>query len=121
MSARGYGNALMGGIAESSGRFVLMGDADDSYDFVELPKFVDKLREGYDLVQGCRLERGGGRVMPGAMPPLHRWWGNPMFTALARSWFQVPVNDVYCGMRGFTRALREPAPAVHRDGVRPPR
>ena len=80
-----------------------MGDADDSYDFAELPKFVEKLREGYDLVQGCRLERGGGHVMPGAMPKLHRWWGNPMFTAMARSWFQVPVNDVYCGMRGFTR------------------
>jgi glycosyltransferase involved in cell wall biosynthesis len=103
VSARGYGNALMGGIAASSGRYVLMGDADDSYDFAELPKFVDKLREGYDLVQGCRLERGGGRVLPGAMPTLHRWWGNPMFTAMARAWFKVPVNDVYCGMRGFTR------------------
>ena len=93
----------MGGIAASVGRFVVMGDADDSYDFAELPKFVEKLREGYDLVQGCRLERGGGHVMPGAMPRLHRWWGNPMFTAMARSWFQVPVNDVYCGMRGFTK------------------
>ncbi len=110
VSARGYGNALMGGIAASVGRFVVIGDADDSYDFAELPKFVEKLREGYDLVQGCRLERGGGHVMPGAMPRLHRWWGNPMFTAMARSWFQVPVNDVYCGMRGFTQgALREPA------------
>ena len=103
VSARGYGNALMGGISASVGRFVVIGDADDSYDFAELPKFVEKLREGYDLVQGCRLERGGGRVMPGAMPRLHRWWGNPMFTAMARSWFHVPVNDVYCGMRGFTK------------------
>ncbi len=103
VSERGYGNALMGGIAASQGRFVVMGDADDSYDFAELPKFVEKLREGYDLVQGCRLESGGGHVMPGAMPKLHRWWGNPMFTAMARSWFQVPVHDVYCGMRGFTR------------------
>ena len=101
---RGYGNALMGGIAASRGRFVVMGDADDSYDFAELPKFVERLRDGYDLVQGCRLEAGGGRVMPGAMPRLHRWWGNPMFTAMARRWFQVPVHDVYCGMRGFTRA-----------------
>jgi glycosyltransferase involved in cell wall biosynthesis len=100
---QGYGNALMGGIAGSAGRFVVMGDADDSYDFAEVPKFVDKLREGYDLVQGCRLERGGGHVMPGAMPKLHRWWGNPMFTAMARWWFHVPVHDVYCGMRGFTR------------------
>lgn len=101
---RGYGSALMGGIAASGGRYVIMGDADDSYDFLELPKFVQKLREGYDLVQGCRLERGGGMVMPGAMPALHRRWGNPMFSAMARSWFRAPINDVYCGLRGFTKA-----------------
>jgi hypothetical protein len=101
--ARGYGNALRGGIAAARGRYVLMGDADDSYDFLELPKFVDKLREGFDLVQGCRLERGGGRVLPGAMPTLHRRWGNPMFSAMARSWFRAPISDVYCGMRAFTK------------------
>jgi hypothetical protein len=101
--ARGYGNALRGGIAAARGRYVLMGDADDSYDFLELPKFVDKLREGYDLVQGCRLERGGGQVLPGAMPTLHRRWGNPMFSAMARSWFRAPISDVYCGMRAFTK------------------
>ena len=67
----------MGGIAAARGTFVIMGDADDSYDFLEMPKFVEKLREGYDLVQGCRLPSGGGTVMPGAMPRLHRWWGNP--------------------------------------------
>jgi glycosyltransferase involved in cell wall biosynthesis len=100
---RGYGSALMGGIAAARGRYVLMGDADDSYDFLELPKFVRKLREGYDLVQGCRLERGGGQVLPGAMPFLHRRWGNPMFSSLVRSWFRAPINDVYCGMRGFTK------------------
>jgi glycosyltransferase involved in cell wall biosynthesis len=100
---RGYGSALMGGIAAARGRYVIMGDADDSYDFLELPAFVEKLREGYDLVQGCRLERGGGRVMPGAMPLLHRRWGNPMFSAMARAWFRAPVNDVYCGLRGFTK------------------
>src|SRR5436305_9024910 len=100
---RGYGNALQGGIAAARGRFVLMGDADDSYDFSELPRFVEKLREGYDLVQGCRLERGGGRVLPGAMPTLHRRWGNPMFSAMARSWFRAPISDVYCGMRAFTK------------------
>ena len=100
---RGYGSALMGGIAAARGRYVLMGDADDSYDFLELPKFVPKLREGYDLVQGCRLERGGGRVLPGGMPFLHRHWGNPMFSSLVRSWFRAPINDVYCGMRGFTK------------------
>jgi glycosyltransferase involved in cell wall biosynthesis len=103
VSARGYGNALMGGIAAARGRYVLMGDADDSYDFLELPKFVEQLRAGNDLVQGCRLERGGGQVLPGAMPFLHRRWGNPMFSAMARSWFRSPINDVYCGMRGFTK------------------
>ena len=77
---RGYGNALMGGIAAARGRYVIMGDADDSYDFLEIPKFVDKLREGYDLVQGCRLPARRRHVMPGAMPFLHRWWGNPMFS-----------------------------------------
>jgi glycosyltransferase involved in cell wall biosynthesis len=103
VEARGYGSALMGGIAAAEGRYVVMGDADDSYDFLELPKFVSKLRQGHALVQGCRLERGGGRVMPGAMPFLHRRWGNPMFSSLARSWFRAPINDVYCGMRGFTK------------------
>src|SRR6185503_13108999 len=75
---RGYGAALMGGIEAARGRFVIMGDADDSYDFGEVPAFVERLREGDDLVQGCRLESGGGRVLPGAMPRLHRWLGNPM-------------------------------------------
>jgi glycosyltransferase involved in cell wall biosynthesis len=103
VSARGYGSALMGGIAAARGRYVLMGDADDSYDFLELPKFVEHLRAGNDLVQGCRLERGGGQVLPGAMPMLHRRWGNPMFSAMARRWFRAPINDVYCGMRAFTK------------------
>ena len=101
----GYGAALMGGIDAAHGRFVIMGDADDSYDFGEVPKFVERLREGYDLVQGCRLESGGGRVMPGAMPPLHRWLGNPMFSLIARNWFRAPVHDIYCGLRGFTQDL----------------
>jgi hypothetical protein len=82
-----------------------MGDADDSYDFLEIPKFLDKLREGHDLVQGCRLPAGGGRVMPGAMPVLHRVWGNPMFSFLVRRMFGAPIHDVYCGLRGFTREL----------------
>ena len=100
---RGYGNALRGGIASARGRWVLMGDADDSYDFSVIGDFYDRLQEGYDLVQGCRLPRGGGTVLPGAMPLLHRWWGNPMFTRLANMWFKVPVSDVYCGMRAFRR------------------
>ena len=82
-----------------------MGDADESYDFRELPKFVDKLRQGYDLAQGCRLPAGGGTVRPGAMPRLHRWWGNPMFSAMVRTMFWAPVHDVYCGMRGFRKDL----------------
>lgn len=102
---RGYGAALIGGINAAVGRFVIMGDADDSYDFGELPKFVASLREGHDLVQGCRLASGGGQVLPGAMPVLHRWLGNPLFSALARRWFGAPVNDIYCGLRGFRRDL----------------
>lgn len=107
VKSRGYGNALMGGIAATRGKFILMGDADDSYDFLEAAKFVEKLREGFDLVQGCRLPAGGGRVMPGAMPFLHRWWGNPMFSFMVRRMFWSPINDVYCGLRGFTRELYE--------------
>ena len=100
----GYGNALRGGITAARGRFILMADADDSYDLLELPKFVEQLRAGADLVQGCRLPAGGGTVKPGAMPFLHRWWGNPLLSFLARWWFKTPIHDIYCGMRGFTRA-----------------
>ena len=100
---RGYGSALMGGIAAARGTYIVMGDADDSYDFTELPRFVTKLREGYDLVQGCRLEVGGGTVKPGAMPFLHRWWGNPMFSWMARLWFRTSIHDIHCGMRGFRK------------------
>ena len=103
--ARGYGNALMGGIAEALGNFVIMGDADDSYDFQEIPKFVEKLKAGYELVQGCRLPCGGGTVLPGAMPFLHRWLGNPMFSRMAQWWFRAPISDVYCGLRAFTKDL----------------
>jgi glycosyltransferase involved in cell wall biosynthesis len=101
IAARGYGSALMGGIDAARGRYVIMGDADDSYDFLETPKFVHALRRGHALVQGCRLPSGGGTVLPGAMPPLHRWFGNPALSFLARWWFRTPVHDVYCGMRGF--------------------
>ena len=107
VTARGYGNALMGGIAAARGRYVIMGDADASYDFAEIPQFVAKLREGYELVQGCRLPSGGGRVEPGAMPPLHRWLGNPVFSRLARLWFRAPINDIHCGLRAFSKTLYE--------------
>jgi len=105
VAARGYGNALMGGIAAARGRFIIMGDADASYDFRSIPEFVAQLRAGDELVMGCRLPTGGGQVMPGAMPFLHRWWGNPMFSAMVRSWFHAPIHDVYCGMRIFTKSL----------------
>jgi glycosyltransferase involved in cell wall biosynthesis len=105
VTSRGYGSALMGGIAESRGRFIIMGDADASYDFSAIPDFVAKLRAGNALVMGCRLPAGGGRVMPGAMPFLHRWWGNPMFSWMVQRWFRAPIHDVHCGMRGFTREL----------------
>ena len=100
---RGYGSALMGGIDAARGKFVVMGDADASYDFSEIPKFVEQLRQGFDFVQGCRLRSGGGQIAPGAMPWLHRVWGNPMFSFLARWWVKSPLHDVYCGMRGFRK------------------
>ncbi|MSP39994.1 MAG: glycosyltransferase family 2 protein [Deltaproteobacteria bacterium] len=103
VEARGYGNALMQGISAAHGEYVIMGDADDSYDFLEVPRFVAKLRQGFDLVQGCRLPSGGGTIVAGAMPFLHRVWGNPMFSYLARRWFNAPLSDVYCGLRGFRK------------------
>jgi glycosyltransferase involved in cell wall biosynthesis len=103
VSVKGYGSVLMGGLAAAQGRFIIMADADASYDFLEVPKFLERLRQGFELVQGCRLPAGGGRVLPGAMPWLHRWLGNPVLTALARLWFHVPIHDINCGMRGFTR------------------
>jgi len=100
---RGYGSALLAGIEAARGRFILMADADDSYDLENIEPFLAKLREGFDLVQGCRLPAGGGRVERGAMPFLHRWVGNPLFTRLARWWFGTPVHDTNCGMRAFRR------------------
>ena len=105
VSSRGYGSALMGGIAASRGRYVIMGDADASYDFRAIPEFVAQLRTGSALVMGCRLPSGGGKVENGAMPFLHRWWGNPMFSWMVQRWFRAPIHDVHCGMRGFTREL----------------
>ena len=107
VAEKGYGNALMGGIAAARGKFVVMGDADASYDFLEVPKFVEKLRSGADLVQGCRLPSGGGVIKPGAMPFLHRWVGNPLFSFLVRLWFDAPVHDVYCGLRAFRKDFQE--------------
>lgn len=98
---KGYGNALMGGIAAARGTYVIMGDADDSYDFLSLGPFIEKLREGYDLVMGNRF-RGG--IKPGAMPPLHRYIGNPVLSGIGRLLYKSPVKDFHCGLRGFNRA-----------------
>jgi glycosyltransferase involved in cell wall biosynthesis len=107
--ARGYGHALMAGIAAAHGRFIVMGDADGSYDFGAVPALVNRWREGFDLVQGCRLPRGGGRIEPGAMPWLHRRLGNPLLSWLARRMFRTPLHDIYCGLRGFSRDFYERA------------
>lgn len=105
VEAKGYGNALMAGISAAHGKYIIMGDADDSYDFLEVPRFVEKLRQGFDLVQGCRLPSGGGTILPGAMPYMHRWLGNPLFSKMAQWMFGSPIHDVYCGLRGFTKEL----------------
>jgi glycosyltransferase involved in cell wall biosynthesis len=105
VSRRGYGSALMKGIECARGKYVIMGDADDSYDFSRLDGFIERLRSGSDIVQGCRLPSGGGKVMPKAMPLVHRWWGNPMFSLLARLWFGAPIHDIYCGLRGFSKSF----------------
>ncbi len=102
VAERGYGAALRAGIAASRGAFIIMGDADDSYDFTDVPRFVEKLREGYEMVMGNRF-RGG--IQPGAMPPLHKYFGNPGLTALLNTFFHAHIGDSYCGMRGFTRTL----------------
>ncbi len=106
---KGYGNALAGGIAAARGEFIIMGDADGSYDFRDLHRFVAQLRTGSDLVQGCRFPKGGGRIEPGAMPFTHRWLGNPALSLLARIMFGTRINDVYCGLRGFTRSFYDRA------------
>jgi glycosyltransferase involved in cell wall biosynthesis len=106
---RGYGSALRAGIAAARGRYVLMGDADNSYDFTRLDEFVGKLREGYDLVMGNRFQGG---ILPGAMPPLHRYLGNPVLTGIGRLFFKSPVGDFHCGLRAFRKD------AIERLGLR---
>jgi glycosyltransferase involved in cell wall biosynthesis len=101
VDSKGYGSALMGGIKAAHGRYILMGDADDSYDFTALGAFIEKLREGYDLVMGNRFQGG---IKPGAMPVLHRYLGNPLLTALGRLLFGSPCGDFHCGLRGFKKA-----------------
>lgn len=98
---QGYGSALMGGIAVASGKYVLMGDCDGTYDFSHIPRFLDKLREGNDLVMGNRF---AGGIAPGAMPALHRYAGNPLLSVVGRIFFHAQCGDFHCGLRGFSKA-----------------
>jgi glycosyltransferase involved in cell wall biosynthesis len=100
VAERGYGAALAAGIGAASGRYVIMGDADDSYDFSRLDDFVEKLREGYPLVMGNRFKGG---IRKGAMPRLHRYLGNPALSFIGRLFFRAGVRDFHCGLRGFDR------------------
>jgi glycosyltransferase involved in cell wall biosynthesis len=107
VAAKGYGSALRGGIEAARGRWILMGDADASYDFSEASRFVEKLRAGFDVVMGCRLPAGGGTIMRGAMPWKNRWLGNPSLSFLGRLFFKTPIRDFHCGLRAFTRDAYE--------------
>ncbi len=104
VAEKGYGNALMGGFRAAQGRYIVMGDADDSYDFSSLEPFLEKLREGNQLVMGNRF-RGG--IAPGAMPIHHRYLGNPVLTGIGRLFFNSKVGDFHCGLRGFHRDILE--------------
>jgi glycosyltransferase involved in cell wall biosynthesis len=104
---KGYGSALRGGILAASGGWILMGDADDSYDFSEADRFVKKFQEGFELVMGCRLPVGGGTILSGAMPWKNRWLGNPVLSFIGRLFFKCPAHDFHCGLRGFTKAAFE--------------
>jgi glycosyltransferase involved in cell wall biosynthesis len=100
VASKGYGNALRAGIEAARGKFVIMGDSDDSYDFSALEGFVEKLRAGYDLVLGNRFQGG---IAPGAMPALHKFFGNPLLTRIGRTLYGSPSRDFNCGLRGFRR------------------
>jgi glycosyltransferase involved in cell wall biosynthesis len=101
---RGYGNALLAGISAARGRYVVMGDSDDSYDFSALGPYVEKLGQGYDLVMGNRFL---GEIKPGAMPLLHRYLGNPVLSFIGRLLFRSPIGDFHCGLRGFNKRAIE--------------
>ena len=101
VSVRGYGAALAGGIAAARGRYVIMADADDSYDFLDDPwPLLQALRQGYALVMGNRFKGG---IRKGAMPILNRYLGNPVLSGIGRLLFQIPIGDFHCGLRGFDR------------------
>jgi hypothetical protein len=104
---KGYGSALRGGVEAAQGKWIIMGDADDSYDFSRIEGFVEKFRSGDELVMGCRLPSGGGTVAPGAMPWKNRWIGNPTLSFIGRLFFKCPARDFHCGLRGFTKKAYE--------------
>jgi len=104
---KGYGSALSGGIRAARGKWIVMGDADDSYDFSRIGPFVEKLKQDFDLVIGCRMPRGGGVIAPRAMPWKHRWLGNPALSLVGRIFFRCPINDFHCGLRAFTKQAFE--------------
>jgi hypothetical protein len=103
ISEKGYGSALIGGTRAARGKWILMGDADDSYDFSQANRFVKKFQEGYELVMGCRLPSGGGTISRGAMPWKNRWIGNPILSFIGRLFFTCPAHDFHCGLRGYTK------------------
>ena len=103
VSVKGYGAALRGGMEAVRGGWIIIGDADDSYDFGSIAPFIEKLEQGFELVMGCRMPRGRGRIMKGAMPWKHRWIGNPILTFLGRLFFKSPAHDFHCGLRALTR------------------
>ncbi len=100
VAEKGYGSALQGGIKAARGKYIIMGDADDSYDFTNLGPFLEKLRDGYELVMGNRFKGG---IAPNAMPPLHKYLGNPVLTGIGRLFFRSPCGDFHCGLRGFSK------------------
>jgi glycosyltransferase involved in cell wall biosynthesis len=104
---KGYGNAVIGGTRAALGQWIIMGDADDSYDFSEADRFVKKFQEGFELIMGCRLPIGGGKILPGAMPWKNRWLGNPALSFIGRLFFKCPAHDFHCGLRGFTKTAFE--------------
>jgi glycosyltransferase involved in cell wall biosynthesis len=100
INQRGYGAALIGGIEQAKGKYIIMGDADASYDFSNLMPFVDKLRQGYELIMGNRFQ---GEIKPGAMPFLNKYLGNPVLSFIGRLFFKIPLGDFHCGLRGFNK------------------
>ena len=104
---KGYGSALIGGVRAAAGEWIIMGDADDSYDFSDITGFVKKFREGYELIMGCRLPAGGGTISSGAMPWKNRWIGNPVLSFIGRLFFKCPAHDFHAGLRGFTKTAFE--------------